>query len=73
MGNSVRQRRRPHPDVVLLGRGHQDHRHRLRVNAPHLQDNLNIHSKASLYEAFPAAEVRRLTGLPSGRRRRAAR
>ena len=25
-----------------------------------LQDNLNIHSKASLYEAFPAAEARRL-------------
>jgi Thiamine pyrophosphate enzyme, N-terminal TPP binding domain len=25
-----------------------------------LQDNLNIHSKASLYEAFPAAEPRRL-------------
>ena len=25
-----------------------------------VQDNLNIHSKASLYEAFPAAEVRRL-------------
>jgi len=24
------------------------------------QDNLNIHSKASLYEAFPAAEARRL-------------
>ena len=25
-----------------------------------IQDNLNIHSKASLYEAFPAAEARRL-------------
>jgi hypothetical protein len=25
-----------------------------------LQDNLNTHSKASLYEAFPAAEARRL-------------
>jgi hypothetical protein len=25
-----------------------------------VQDNLNIHSKASLYEAFPAAEPRRL-------------
>jgi hypothetical protein len=25
-----------------------------------VQDNLNIHSRASLYEAFPAAEVRRL-------------
>ena len=25
-----------------------------------VQDNLNIHSKASLYEAFPAAEARRL-------------
>ncbi len=25
-----------------------------------VQDNLNIHSKASLYEAFPAAESRRL-------------
>ena len=25
-----------------------------------MQDNLNIHSKASLYEAFPAAEARRL-------------
>src|SRR5207302_8385472 len=25
-----------------------------------VQDNLNIHSKASLYEAFPAAEGRRL-------------
>jgi hypothetical protein len=25
-----------------------------------LQDNLNIHYKASLYEAFPAAEARRL-------------
>jgi DDE superfamily endonuclease len=24
------------------------------------QDNLNIHSKASLYQAFPAAEARRL-------------
>ena len=32
-------------------------------NAPTIvlvQDNLNIHSKASLYEAFPAAEARRL-------------
>ena len=27
-----------------------------------VQDNLNIHSKASLYEAFPAAEARRLVG-----------
>jgi hypothetical protein len=25
-----------------------------------VQDNPNIHSKASLYEAFPAAEARRL-------------
>jgi hypothetical protein len=25
-----------------------------------VQDNLNIHSKASLYDAFPAAEARRL-------------
>ncbi len=25
-----------------------------------VQDNLNIHSKVSLYEAFPAAEARRL-------------
>ncbi len=25
-----------------------------------VQDNLNIHSKASLYEAFPAPEARRL-------------
>jgi DDE superfamily endonuclease len=25
-----------------------------------VQDNLNIHSKASLYEAFPTAEARRL-------------
>ena len=25
-----------------------------------VQDNLNIHSRASLYEAFPAAEARRL-------------
>jgi hypothetical protein len=25
-----------------------------------IQDNLDIHSKASLYEAFPAAEARRL-------------
>ena len=25
-----------------------------------VQDNLNIHTKASLYEAFPAAEARRL-------------
>jgi len=25
-----------------------------------VQDNLNIHNKASLYEAFPAAEARRL-------------
>ena len=25
-----------------------------------VQDNLNIHSKSSLYEAFPAAEARRL-------------
>ena len=25
-----------------------------------VQDNLNIHSKASLYEAFPAREARRL-------------
>ena len=25
-----------------------------------VQDNLNIHSKASLYEAFPAAEARQL-------------
>jgi hypothetical protein len=25
-----------------------------------VQDNLNTHSKASLYEAFPAAEARRL-------------
>ena len=25
-----------------------------------VQDNLNIHGKASLYEAFPAAEARRL-------------
>jgi hypothetical protein len=25
-----------------------------------IQDNLNVHSKASLYEAFPAAEARRL-------------
>jgi hypothetical protein len=25
-----------------------------------VRDNLNIHSKASLYEAFPAAEARRL-------------
>lgn len=25
-----------------------------------VQDNLNVHSKASLYEAFPAAEARRL-------------
>ena len=25
-----------------------------------VQDNLNIHSKASLYEAFPAVEARRL-------------
>src|SRR5665811_1619339 len=28
-----------------------------------VQDNLNIHSKASLYEAFPAAEARRLERL----------
>ena len=50
-----------------------------------VQDNLNIHSRASLYEAFPAAEARRLverfstqcldpphsqqTGLDRGRRR----
>src|SRR5262245_32851512 len=27
-----------------------------------VQDNLNIHSKALLYEAFPAAEARRLVG-----------
>ena len=25
-----------------------------------IQDNLSVHSKASLYEAFPAAEARRL-------------
>jgi hypothetical protein len=25
-----------------------------------VQDNLNVHSKASLYEAFPPAEARRL-------------
>jgi hypothetical protein len=25
-----------------------------------IQDNLNVHSKASLYEAFPTAEARRL-------------
>jgi hypothetical protein len=25
-----------------------------------IQDNLNVHSKTSLYEAFPAAEARRL-------------
>jgi hypothetical protein len=25
-----------------------------------VQDNLNIHNKASLYEAFPSAEARRL-------------
>jgi hypothetical protein len=40
-----------------------------------VQDNLNIHSKASLYEAFPAAEARRLvdgqrtsanTSIPAG-------
>src|SRR4029077_1723988 len=50
------------------------HRHRLcarperfaDVHFPHkttivlVQDNLNIHSKASLYEAFPPAEARRL-------------
>ena len=29
-----------------------------------VHDNLNIHSKASLYEAFPAAEARRLVERP---------
>ena len=28
-----------------------------------VQDNLSIHSKASLYEAFPAVEARRLVEL----------
>lgn len=47
-----------------------DYAHVLRdvadIHFPHaktivlVQDNLNIHSKASLYEAFPAAEARRL-------------
>ena len=32
-----------------------------------VQDNLNIHSKASLYEAFPAAEARRLVEPPGNR------
>ena len=31
-----------------------------------VQDNLNTHSKASLYEAFPAAEARRLVERSSG-------
>ena len=31
-----------------------------------VQDNLNIHSKASLYEAFPAAEARRLVSGSNG-------
>ena len=31
-----------------------------------VQDNLNIHSKASLYEAFPAAEARRLVEHSNG-------
>ena len=31
-----------------------------RSTGPLFQDNLNIHSKASLYEAFPASEARRL-------------
>jgi hypothetical protein len=30
-----------------------------------LQDNLNTHSKASLYEAFPAVEARRLNPPPT--------
>ena len=32
-----------------------------------VQDNLNIHAAASLYEAFPAAEARRATSLPTSR------
>jgi len=32
----------------------------LRSKAGVVQDNLSIHSKASLYEAFPAVEARRL-------------
>lgn len=32
-----------------------------------VQDYLNIHSKASLYEAFPAAEARRLTSAQDPR------
>jgi DDE superfamily endonuclease len=35
-----------------------------------VQDNLNIHSKASLYEAFPAAEARRLVERSGGVRTR---
>ena len=31
-----------------------------------VQDNLNIHSKASLYEAFPAAEARWLSSASNG-------
>ena len=34
-----------------------------------VQDNLNIHSKASLYEAFPAAEARRLVERPIAKKR----
>jgi hypothetical protein len=35
-------------------------RKKSKASSDHPQDNLNIHSKASLYEAFPAAEARRL-------------
>jgi len=39
-----------------------------------VQDNLSIHSKASLYEAFPAVEARRETlGAPSARHGEAVR
>ena len=31
-----------------------------------VQDNLSIHSKASLYEAFPAVEARRLSSASNG-------
>ena len=46
------------------------------VHFPHktaivlVQDNLNIHSKASLYEAFPPAEARRLVSGSNGTIRR---
>ncbi len=45
------------------------------VHFPHakaivlVQDNLNIHSKASLYEAFPPAEARRLVERVECKRR----